>query len=76
MVHWEHGLALVEGAQGQACVASGVSPCPHSCDLPGDTVLSLWLGNVTRCPLVVFSLAKAWRWALEGQGEALPVVPG
>lgn len=28
MMPWERGLAIVEGTQGQACVASGVSPCP------------------------------------------------
>lgn len=41
------------------------TPRAHSFDLPGDTVLSLWLGNGTRCPLgasgIVLSMAKAQR---------------
>lgn len=87
-MHWESGLAIVEGAQGQACMASGVSPCPplvpaRLASLGTQGCHSGWvmspdvpLGLSCSSSGVVFSMAKAWRCLCKGRERPSPVVPG
>lgn len=81
MVHREHGLAIVEGAQGQVCMASGVSPCPplvptRLASLGTQRCHSGWQCH-QMCPWDpgMLSMAKAWRWALEKEGGTLACGP-
>lgn len=59
-MHWERGCC---GGIPKALLCALAQPlCP-----PGDTALSLWLGNVTRCPLGT-QLQLLGRCVQNGQG--------
>lgn len=70
------------GVRGLWCVPLP-TPSARSFGLPGDTGLSLWLGNVTRCPLGTqlqllrrcVQHGQGVEVALQGEGEALACGP-